>query len=162
MALRAAGDRLGRCLGQPTLRAPRPCPGAGDLEPRHLPNARAGEAYQATLAGQEQGLAFRMLGGALPAGVELSAQGVVAGTPPIGVRAASYDFLVEAKGRAGGQVLSYTLAIVPVPVAAQDFVPPGCGCGATRAEPLVAAGFLWVLTVRSKRRHGRVDCRPLT
>ncbi len=81
-----------------------------------LPNGQVGTAYSTTLAasGGTQPYTWSLTSGALPAGLSLSASGVISGTPTAAVSAASLTFKVTDSGQPA-QSNSATLSLTMLP-----------------------------------------------
>jgi ice-binding like protein/putative Ig domain-containing protein len=111
------------------------CP-AITVAPTTTPNGIIGVAYsqQFTGSGGVAPYAFAVTAGALPAGLTLSAAGVLAGTPTTAGQSAFTITATDANGCTGAQALTASVT-TPVPTLPQMFV-------VLLAVGLAAAGFL--------------------
>ena len=116
------------------------------LAPATLNDATVGAAYGATLtaSGGTAPYAFSVTGGALPAGVALSASGALSGTPTAG---GTFNFTVTATdstGAGSGGPFSasrgYTLTVVQATIAVTPASLPAGTAGAAYGQSLTAGG----------------------
>ena len=128
-----AGDnRVGGCSG-----AGGKCPPI-TLAPAILPNGTVGVAYSQTITGSGGALpyTFAVTAGALPAGVTLSANGVLTGTPTTGGQSIATIRATAANGCFAER--SFTVSIVTaVPALPQAFV-------VLLAVGLMGGGYFWL------------------
>lgn len=127
------------------------------LVPRRLPDAEAGQRYEAVLDPSLVGAGVSLLGGALPPGLALSARGVVEGTVEADARAVSYDFQALVETSSGEAEGAYTIAVRAEPRPYPPARASGCGCRAPSrhdgpGQVLVIAIVLAMALGRSKRR----------
>lgn len=120
-----------------------------------LPNATANSAYTAALAasGGTAPYSWSVRSGSLPAGVALSAGGVIAGTPTTG-GSASFTVLVTDSGTpAQSAAQALTLAVTVAPLAASTSVLPGATVNSVYSAALAATGgsgaYAWSLQAGS-------------
>ena len=118
-----------------------------------LPNGQVGTAYSAALAatGGTTPYTWSLTSGTLPAGLSLSASGVISGTPTAAVNAASLTFKVTDSGQpAQSQSATLTLTITAAaPVITTTSLPNG-QVGTAYSAMLAATGgttpYTWSLT----------------
>ncbi|WP_439569863.1 putative Ig domain-containing protein [Sphingopyxis sp.] len=110
------------------------------VTPTSLPAATAGAAYTSTLtaAGGVGPYRFVLNGGALPAGLSLSAGGAVAGTPTAAGAFAFTVAVTDANGQAGAASLTLTVANSAITVTPATL--PGGTQGVAYSQRLTAAG----------------------
>jgi hypothetical protein len=105
-----------------------------------LPGGTVGAAYQQALAasGGSGGIAWSMVGGALPAGLSLGADGNITGTP---TAAGTANFAVQAKDSSGATATkSLSIAIAAAPLAIETSSLPPAAVGVAYLQPLTASG----------------------
>ncbi len=110
------------------------------LAPPRLPDGTAGVAYaqQFAATGGTAPYTYAVAAGALPPGLALGADGLLAGTPTAG---GMFAFTLRATdGGTGGGVRDYSLAIAPATVALGPATLPDPTVGAAYAATLVASG----------------------
>jgi hypothetical protein len=120
-----------------------------------LPNGQVGTAYSTSLAasGGTQPYTWSLTSGALPAGLSLSAGGVISGTPTAAVSGTSLIFMVtdsEQPAQSQSATLSLTItAPAAAPVITTTSLPNG-QVGAAYSTSLAASGgtppYTWSLT----------------
>lgn len=114
-----------------------------DIQPPTLPAAMAGVAYSQALtaSGGTGGYAFSITAGALPAGVVLSAGGVLSGTPTVN---GSFSFTVQASDSSPGGPFtgsrSYTLVVGAPTIVLAPGVLPAIQVAVPYAETITASG----------------------
>ncbi len=109
-----------------------------------LPNGQVGTAYSTTLAasGGTSPYTWSLTAGTLPAGLSLSASGVISGTPTAAVSAASLTFKVTDSGQpaqSNSAALSLTIVAAAAPVITTTSLPNG-QVGTAYSTTLVASG----------------------
>ena len=108
-----------------------------------LPSGQVSTAYSASLAasGGTAPLSWSITGGTLPAGLSLSASGVISGTPTAAVSGASITFAVQDSG-SPAQVMSATLVltIAAAPLSIPTTSLPNGSVGVLYSASVVASG----------------------
>lgn len=114
--------------------------------PDPLPDGMIGQAYQVDLASSGPDASWSLSAGSLPAGVELSSSGTIAGTPSEGGM-----FAPEVMAMGGGQMVTkvFGLTIVTPPAVVTATLPAGIR-GTAYGATLEASGgdgtYSWALT----------------
>ncbi|HEX7803978.1 MAG TPA: putative Ig domain-containing protein, partial [Pseudoxanthomonas sp.] len=133
------------------------------IGPATVPNGMRGVAYSQTLAasGGTAGYTFAVTAGALPTGLNLSAAGVLSGTPTV---AASNTFTVTATDALGFSASQgYTQAIAEtVPVAHADAATTLGAAAATVAVTANDTGLIDSIAISTAPLHGSVVVTGLT
>jgi len=118
-----------------------------------LPGGAVGQAYSQTLAatGGVGGYAWSIASGALPAGLSLSAAGVISGTP---TTAGTSNFSIRVTSGAQNAVAAFTIIVQPPPVTITTTSPlPPAVQGTPYSQALAATGgtggYTWALTAGS-------------
>ncbi len=130
-------------------------PAALDVTTKSLPNGQVGTAYSATLmaTGGTAPYAWTLTSGTLPAGLSLSANGAITGTPTAAADAAALGFTVKDSGnpmQSGTAQLTMTIAANVAPLVVTTTSLPNGQVGTAYSATLAASGgtapYTWTLS----------------